>query len=144
MKTCKCLLIVLLFLSKFCYGQSCKIAGTTAEEYNYIVKGYKVQVESGLDMKKGYSFRDINTVEFGGRKAVFKELIKGESDLRAIMVIFVGKNGLVNYFCIPLGEASNELRNAYYNLVFTSIDNSDAMNFYQYCLTSVLNTYLSK
>lgn len=26
---------------------------TTQEEYNYITKGYKIQLESGLDMKKG-------------------------------------------------------------------------------------------
>ncbi|WP_421799825.1 hypothetical protein [Haliscomenobacter sp.] len=31
--------------------------GTTQEEYNYVTKGYKIQQESGLDMKKGYSIK---------------------------------------------------------------------------------------
>ena len=32
---------------------------TSEEEYNYITKGYKVQVETGLDMKAGYHFKDL-------------------------------------------------------------------------------------
>jgi hypothetical protein len=30
--------------------------GTTLEEYNYVTKGYAVQIEQGLDMKAGYEF----------------------------------------------------------------------------------------
>lgn len=141
-------ILLLLFLS-FLFAedinaQSCKTAGTTLEEYNYVVKGYKVQIESGLDMKKGYSLVDIRKVEFGGRRAIFKELIKNGKDLRAIMVIFTGKNGLTSYYCIPLGEVSDELLNAYYDSVYATIDNSEAMNFYQYSISRVLNTYLIK
>jgi hypothetical protein len=33
--------------------------GTTNEEYNYLTKGHKIQIESGLDMKKGYTLKDI-------------------------------------------------------------------------------------
>ncbi len=33
---------------------------TTLEEYNYVTKGYHVQLTSGLDMKKGYEFEDID------------------------------------------------------------------------------------
>ena len=38
-------------------------APTTEEEYNYLTKGYKIQVESGLDMKKGYSLIDMGTYQ---------------------------------------------------------------------------------
>jgi hypothetical protein len=145
MKTIKHLLFfVVLFLTQVGYSQSCKTSGTTMEEYNYIVKGYKVQMESGLDMKKGYDFKEIKTVDFDGRKVVYKELIKDGKDLRAIMAIFTGKNGLTSYFCVPLGECSNEIKDACFNSVSANVDNMQALNFYQYSLASVLNKYLSK
>ena len=38
---------------------------TTMEEYNYMTKGYKIQVESGLDMKKGYFIEDMGEHKIG-------------------------------------------------------------------------------
>ena len=37
------------------YLVSEKTSVTTEEEYNYITKGYQIQLSSGLDMKKGYA-----------------------------------------------------------------------------------------
>lgn len=145
MKTTKSLLFFILFLTtQIAYSQSCKTSGTTMEEYNYIVKGYKIQMEGGLDMKKGYDFKEIKTVDLDGRKVVYKELIKDGKDLRALMAIFSGRNGTTSYFCIPLGECSSEIKTAYLNSTALNIDNSQALNFYQYSLTTVLSDYLSK
>lgn len=47
------LILAAAFFSVTLFGQ------TTEEEYNYLTKGYKVQIESGLDMKKGYEFKDL-------------------------------------------------------------------------------------
>jgi len=145
MKTKKLLFFAIAFLvAQISNAQSCKTVGTTMEEYNYITKGYKVQIESGLDMKKGYDFKEVKTIEIDGRRVIYKELIKDGKDLRALMAIFTGKNGFTSYFCIPLGECSSEIKDAYYNSVSANIDNTIALNFYQYSLASVLNNYLSK
>lgn len=51
-------------------------AQTTLEEYNYVTKGYQIQVESGLDMKKGYTLKDlfeIPTSDFEQKAAAAKQ-----------------------------------------------------------------------
>lgn len=47
-----------LFIGNFCKS----FAQTTLEEYNYITKGYKIQIESGLDMKRGYELEKVRIV----------------------------------------------------------------------------------
>ena len=96
---------------------------TTLEEYNYITKGYAVQLEQGLDMKAGYEFNDylmgfgtpyiINTGDGGKISIELKLLINKtkEHPNRALMVIYKYENeeGLkfdspgfyYRYLCIP-------------------------------------------
>ena len=50
---------LLIFLSGAARLYAQTTITTTEEEYNYITKGYKVQFESGLDMKKGYILKDM-------------------------------------------------------------------------------------
>jgi hypothetical protein len=42
------------------YSQSENFDGTTIEEYNYLTKGYSIQIEQGLGMKTGYEFASGN------------------------------------------------------------------------------------
>lgn len=49
---------------------------TTLEEYNYMTKGYKIQVESGLDMKKGYYFNEIGEHQIGNYHFTIKNLVR--------------------------------------------------------------------
>ena len=67
-------------------------AQTTQEEYNYLTKGYKTQIESGLDMKKGYKFIDYGVYEIKEgnqtRQCEFKGLIKdGQTKPCAVLMI---------------------------------------------------------
>jgi hypothetical protein len=145
MKVTKFLFLILALLTvQTINAQSCKVLPTTTDEYNYIVKGYKIQLESGLDMKKGYSLRNILQNSADGRSVVFKELIKDEKDLRAIMAIFTGKNGITTYLCIPLGNDTSFLAPYYTSAVISAIDNIVAMSFYQTELTKVLSYYIAK
>lgn len=50
MKSIFTLILSFIFLSISAQN----IKPTTLEEYNYMSKGYKIQLASGLDMKKGY------------------------------------------------------------------------------------------
>jgi len=95
---------------------------TTLEEWNYITKGYKIQLESGLDMKKGYVFKDLITSyhKYNGydRTFNFKELVRlKDNSVAAIMVEFYvyvnGKKSTSSYYCIPKWESSGEIQNLF-------------------------------
>ena len=83
--------------------------GTTEEEFNFITKGYKIQIESGLDMKKGYTFEDYGdwglTKGTEVRNVEFKGLFRtGQTKPCAIMMIYKRTDittGATYYLCIP-------------------------------------------
>jgi hypothetical protein len=84
---------------------------TTEEEFNYLTKGYKIQLESGLDMKKGYTIKDYGTwgtkyTDFE-RNATFKGLFRdGEDKPCAVLMIFKKTNNdYAEYVCIPHMES---------------------------------------
>jgi hypothetical protein len=101
---------------------------TTMEEYNYVTKGYQIQLESGLDMKKGYRLEDItesSTVMAGDssyRRIVFKALYRGtEPNPAAIMCIYTfvvnGKTVSTDYLCIPQPGSSKEIWSMVYKKI---------------------------
>jgi len=101
---------------------SCRgYAQTTLEEYNYVTKGYKVQLESGLDMKKGYRFEDIHTIHIQysdgvERETQFKALFKeGEKLPSAILCVYShSDDGARDYICIPQFSSSKEIWDSTY------------------------------
>jgi hypothetical protein len=91
-------------------------AQTTLEEYNYLTKGYRVQIESGLDMKKGYTFSDIPSFRISYSNGVaidadFKALYKeGQKIPQALLCIFSrSDNPIKEYICIPQFGSSKEI-----------------------------------
>lgn len=121
---------------------------TTREEYNYIIKGYKTQIEGGLDMKKGYSFEDLATIvtEDGGtdRRMEMKALRKeGKADPCAIMLIYSNSDGVANiYFCIPHPLSDQSI----WELYFKSLDNlqASALKSILYAVSHVTAYYSPK
>lgn len=107
--------LILLLISVF--STNMLVGQTTLEEYNYITKGYKIQLESGLDMKKGYSLTDLG--DWGlkngseNRRCEFKGLVKqGQTKPCAIMMIYKRtdiSNGVNYYICIPSAGSSPEI-----------------------------------
>ncbi len=97
---------------------------TTLEEYNYVSKGYKIQLESGLDMKNGYTLKDIENFvsafnagsDYIQRKSTFKLLYKNGQKLPvAIMMILERKdNNYIDYFCIPSYYSESDLWKVFY------------------------------
>lgn len=104
---------ITFLLTNLCFSQ--ESAPTTETEYNYITKGYKIQVSSGLDMKAGYSLEDIDIVTIGSYTYEIKALIRTEKqEIAALMVITKSSAwGNTYYFCIPHGN--NDLNQRYYN-----------------------------
>lgn len=108
------LLISLTLISSFAFSQ------TTTEEYNYITKGYRIQLEAGLDMKKGYFFvektRASVKVNDDTRKGVLKGLYRKSGDstvLAAYMLIYQYNNEPAVYYCIPHPKSSANIINQY-------------------------------
>lgn len=131
MKKNQILKVALMLTILFCVNKS--FGQTTQEEYNYITKGYKVQVESGLDMKKGYSLTDLGkwSIPTGTvvRQCEFKALIKtGQIKPSAIMMIYNRTdNGTKFYICIPSSDASNEIWNQTLDFIKTTFKENDSM-----------------
>ncbi|MDY0388208.1 MAG: hypothetical protein RBT65_14025 [Methanolobus sp.] len=125
---------IVLTLAFFCTTQL--FAQTTQEEYNYITKGYKIQIESGLDMKKGYLLNDLGDWGLNTgtekRNCEFKALIRdGESKPCAIMMIYKRidiANGAKYYICIPSSDSSSEIWDQTLNFITTTFKDSDKMS----------------
>jgi len=115
MKTKK--LILLLFILLIGCSSDLLFSQTTQEEYNYLTKGYKDQIEKGQDMKKGYKISDLGTwnTESGKekRECEFKGLYRtGQTKPCAILMIFRRTDipqGANFYICIPSINATPEI-----------------------------------
>jgi hypothetical protein len=100
---------------------------TTLDEYNYVIRGYKTQLEREEDMKPGYKFVDLceHHLKTGSvkRKCEFKALIRdGETKPCAIMCVFTRTDKKTTaYLCIPTYDADDDLWEQTY-LDFTSYD----------------------
>lgn len=106
---------LIIILTCLCFTSI--LAQTTQEEYNYITKGYKVQIESGLDMKKGYTMVDYGVWSLNHgeqtRLCEFKGLVRaGQSKPCAILMLYKRTdiaNGVNYYVCIPSNDAPEEI-----------------------------------
>jgi hypothetical protein len=111
----KTLFFTFSFFLLYNFSKAQNSAPTTETEYNYITKGYKIQISSGLDMKAGYEFADITTEKIGSYTYDIKALIRTEKqEIAAIMVVTNSASwGNRYYFCIPIGNST--LNQKYYD-----------------------------
>lgn len=101
------------------------IAQTTEEEYNYLTKGYKIQVESGLDMKMGYKMVLLSTSSNNSpninRNVEFYSLIKTATNKQsAVLMIYKEKNEKF-YYCIPTINSTIEMKSKCLNDIMKDI-----------------------
>lgn len=85
---------------------------TTQQEYLYMTKGLKIQLESGLDVKQGYELKGIKEVEQGDYIFMFQALLRKDSKDKAAGVIVIAKNKKTSelfFKAIPIiNEEKNE------------------------------------
>ena len=103
--------IFLLFVTFVAYLYA--TSQTTLEEYNYVTKGYKIQIESGLDDKVGYSWKDagvwgLTWSDGKHRECEFKILYHDGVECACLMIYKRTdvSNGAQYYICIPRGNNS--------------------------------------
>lgn len=98
----KYLTVLLLFICCHAIAQD---VVTTTEEYNYLTRGYKTQLESGLDMKKGYMFGDgSQPITYGNYTFQFRPLVReATGEIAAILLVATSKawGNNIYYFCLP-------------------------------------------
>jgi hypothetical protein len=137
MKLYSTLLTGLISISCLAQSTSAEPSPTTEEEYNYLTKGYKVQIESGLDMKKGYVLQDMGEVKRSSYEFAFKGLVREQkNELAAILAIVKSSvSGKSYYVAIPIGNS--DLMERYWK----DIDYWDENLTTNYCL--VISAYMS-
>lgn len=102
-------LFLLLCVISYTFASSQIKKGTTSEEeFNYMSKGYKAQIESGLDMKTGYtvdSGTDIKSGTYNFTYIKFFKITTNENVLVGTIVKAKSNNyGNTYWFCIPVNN----------------------------------------
>lgn len=97
---------------------------TTQEEYNFMVKGYRHLVESGLDMKKGYYLEnEVNfTTQDGKYLFAFKNLLRQKDKSIAGTIIVAKSNVSSKMYYLGIIAADSEGQIDLQNTLMKQID----------------------
>lgn len=142
--------LLISLITAFSFGQEANVqiyeysSPTTEKIYNYITKGYKIQLDSGLDIGlKGYTIKDYEksfevNIALGNSKIkrineyklIFKD---GEKLPCAIMMITKRMdNNVTSFFCIPSIISGDDLWSKLRNDIFDPLINDNSkMSDYQ-------------
>lgn len=121
MKTIRIIIAILLINGSFIGLLN---AQTSLEEYNYVTKGYGIQLESGLDMKQGYEFEDLiskkTTFRTADSKILYRLSETGEREIAAYLIIYnkISSNTGKEYICIPHPDSDEEILTRYWNQLY--------------------------
>ena len=103
----------LLFISITAVAQ--KIKPTTEDEYNFGTIGYKIQLQTKLPMKRGYSIVDLGGHDEPDRSVALKGLMReGETIPCAVLMVYSKINTPPEYFCMPTPDAPEALWTRFY------------------------------
>ncbi len=144
-------LMLMLFFSVAGIAQS----GTTMEEFNYVTKGLKIQLDSGLDMKKGYEIVPLDTLimkiphssyqEYSGWE--LSQLMRVNDDNREIAayiirygIVYEGKTPRFEseYYCIARPNSSEEVINTSRYHLSSKVTGSDRLHAIVFLLGSAV------
>lgn len=136
----KALLCAMAFVSIAAFGQKSKtdVAPTTEDEYKYLIKGYLVQVDVGLDMKRGYLMQEMGNVKDGSYSYDFKSLIREEKNELAAVLIVIRSATLQSPYCLCIPQNNPDLMRRY----FDDLNTLDSAMLHSY--TRVLSAYFGQ
>jgi hypothetical protein len=134
----KTILIILFAFILSC--SSTEQSGTTIEEYNYATNGLIIQLNSGLDVKKGYILESIDTLKLYDKYRVGEGMVfnimklirNNNAKYRTAAFIIrygyisnfnIGKPDKGNY-CIVRPESSKEVMDLYQNAILEKTDDN--------------------
>lgn len=127
-------LMIVLFAFANVYSQ------TTLEEYNYLTKGYKVQIESGLDMKKGYEIEELDKTESGERTVtlyILNRIGSSKKEIAAYLVVYQKQGNPKEYICIPHYKSEQEVMAKFWSALYdgSNINSTERLQLILYQLT---------
>jgi len=116
---------------------------TTMEIYNYVTKGYAVQVASGLDMKKGYFLfekltRSVSFTDVSRSATVAALVTEGNNKVCAWMVVYRKDGADAKIFCIPTQASDESVWNKSFADLRDSEFGTEAYLAYTYTLYSLI------
>jgi hypothetical protein len=102
----KIILGLLLCASVSLFSQVKNDVPTSVEEYNYMTKGYKIQLSSGLDVKKGYKVENITAFKTALYEFDFKSFVREKDNTSAGMIMVATSRmwGNVYYLAVPVNN----------------------------------------
>jgi hypothetical protein len=137
------------------YAYAMEEPKTTIEEFNYVTKGYKIQIESGLDMKRGYSVKDLTRLRVAPREVQVKVLFRnpeGNDNINdsftilnrkvaAYILIYKKDGSPEEYICIPHRNSDADVKNLFWNQLYNSsmMSASERLQLIIYTLSFSMN-----
>ena len=136
------ILLTSLSVSSFSQG----FPPTTEEEYNMSTVGYKLYLQMGVELKKGYTVKEIGEYEYGDRKATFKGLYRSGDQKPCVIIMMYSKlRGAPEYYGIPTPDAPEVLWDRYRMSLAGETDNKqEQLQFFGYALGKVLMMHATK
>ena len=133
-------IVIICFFSCF-FSPTITKCQTTLEEYNYLTKGIKIQLENGLDMKKGYSLEEVDKARFEVRSAVLSRLTRSDSKIAAYLLRYQkDENSVVEYYCIPHPKSTQGIKDLFFeSLKPTNFDVNSKLALFTFLLSRNLN-----
>lgn len=134
----KIILIIALAINTICYCQNLDVFGdiglksketiaTTEKEYNYLTKGLKIQMESGLDVIAGYSLSPLSQRTYGTFYNFNAKYFINNGKVKAISIIIDNtKTKSKTFFCLPINNPT--LFNQYLQMVY-NLDSTTSSYF---------------
>lgn len=107
--------------------------GATEEEYLYMTKGYKTQIENGLDTKKGYEISKPRKIELTNYVFDYHQLIRTSDNYSVGLIVKATSKvwGNTYYFGIPNGN--DELLHKAFEEINKLDEAMTTAFFYSYC-----------
>lgn len=100
-------LLLFLLVFNYVFGQT-ENSITTIDEYNYLTQGYKIQLETGGDFKKGYKLEQFEKVTVSNFEITYSFMIEEETKkAKAISIVLKkekDKDDKVRYLCLPFNN----------------------------------------
>ena len=102
----KLALLIIMTISCNVFAQDKVI--TTDEEYNYLTKGYELQLQNGSDFKSGYELKKIDEHKSGGFIVTYSLMNElASKTTKAVSIVLTkekdSKNKVI-YLCLPFNN----------------------------------------
>ena len=120
-------IFLFLFVSSLIASAGYCQAPTTIDEYTYVIIGYKQSLNLKLEMKKGYSLKDVVSYIDEDRRLEFKALYRTseKAPCAMMMIYYLPRGAAPLYYCIPTYSASSDIWDKFYKDINTGDDNPE-------------------